>query len=560
MKKKIARALLFLLAAFLALVAYNGLIFQKKLNNRPLPSFYKKGVFHLHSVFSDGLGSVEEICQDARAQNLDFIILTDHGRPNRLSSAATTWNHDTLLIGASEFSLHAGHLAAAGYRVPAYVFPPEAQEAIDEVNRDGGVTFVSHPLDRKVPWTDWQARGFTGIEILSLYQMARRNFLYVLTLFPLQYLLTPDFALTSVISYPQGELEVWDRFNHEGKYYGIYALDTHAKIPISKKKSFHFPSYGATYKILRVYVKVDRELEKDANAAAATIIASLRRGNFFNVIESLAAANGFENYYVERDGRQVEMGGDALAAGGSLVLKLPFHFPTDILIRKDGKTFQAIENNNRQLVVVPLSEPGVYRCEISHHSGRFSDLPWILANPIFVARPAPAKPAAWAETAKPRILLNGAGPYFQVEKNGRSRGELSMEDGEDGRPVTRFAFSLQQESPSQVDYWAALARRQPCDFSRHQGFVFEAKGSRALRFWLQFRTLVNGQESAFQHSFLVETGWKRIVIPFDRFHRLYGAEAPPALAKVDSFFFLIDNGNSFSGARGEIRLRPVGLY
>ena len=35
------------------------------INNRPLPSFYKKGVFHLHSTFSDGLGTVAEICRDA---------------------------------------------------------------------------------------------------------------------------------------------------------------------------------------------------------------------------------------------------------------------------------------------------------------------------------------------------------------------------------------------------------------------------------------------------------------------------------------------------------------
>jgi len=558
LKKRIARALLFLLAALLALVAYNGLSFRKKINHRPLPAHYKKGVFHLHSVFSDGLGSVEDICRDARAQNLDFVILTDHGRPNRSASAATTWNQDTLLIGASEFSLHAGHLAAAGYRLPGYIFPPEAQEAIDEVDRDGGVTFVSHPLDRKIPWTDWEARGFTGFEILSLYQVARKNALYLLTLFPLQYLLMPDFALTSLISYPRRELEIWDRFNHEGKYFGIFALDTHAKIPISARMNFHFPSYGATFRILRIYVKVDRELEKDADAAAGTVISALRRGSFFSVIESLAAANGFENYYVERDGRRVEMGGDALASGGTLVLKLPFDFSTDILIRKDGEPFLAIEDNSRQTVAVPISEPGVYRCEVSHHSGRFSGLPWILANPIFVAHPA--KPRETVQAVEARTVLNPAGPFFQVEKNGRSRGELSTTAGEDDRPVTRFAFSLQRESPAKVDFWTALARRERRDFSGYRGFVFEVKGSQPLRFWLQFRTLVDGRESAFQHSFLVETGWKQIVIPFASFHHLYGDKAPPALAKVDSFFFLIDNGNSFAGVQGEIRLRPVGLY
>ncbi len=557
MRRKAGKALLLLLAAALAFTVFNGVFFQKRTNSRPLPSYYKKGVFHVHSTFSDGLGTAEEICREARSQNLDFVILADHGRPNRPASAASAWNQETLLIGASEFSLQAGHLAAAGYRVPEYVFPPEAQEAIDEVERDRGVTFISHPLDRKIPWTDWQVRGFTGIEILSLYQLAKKNILYGLTLFPLQYLLAPDYALTSLISYPKKELEIWDRCNREGRYFGIYALDAHAKLPLSRRTNFRFPSYGATFNILRVYVKVDHELEKDAAAASATIIAALRRGDFFCVIESLAAANGFEFYYREADGRRVEMGGDAERAGGSLVLRLPFQFNTDVRIMKDGGEFRVFRDNDRQEITVAVSEPGVYRCEVFLHSGRFSRLPWILANPVFVARPA--RPPSPREAADARTILNPAGPYFQVEKNGRSRGEAAMAVAGDGRPVTRFAFHLQKE-PAAVDFWTALARRENLDLSGYRGFVFEARGSRAMRFWMQFRTLADGSESAFQHSFLVGEAWRQIAIPFSRFHRLYGAGLQPDLSRVNAFFILIDNGNSFDGAQGELELRPIGLY
>jgi hypothetical protein len=555
--RKIGRIVALLAAAALAVIIYNGVSFQKRINNRPLPSDCKKGVFHLHSLFSDGSGSIEEISRIAGALHLDFVMLTDHGRPNPAASAATAWINDTLLIGGSEFSLQAGHLAAAGYRVPGYVFPPEAQEAIDEVDRDGGISFVSHPLDRKIPWTDWRARRFTGIEILSLYQLAKKNLLYGATLFPLQYLLNPDYALTSLISYPQKEMAIWDRCNRDGRYYGIYALDAHAKLPLGKKSYLRFPTYEATFRILTVYVTVDRELEKDARASAATIIAALRRGSFFSVIESLAAANGFACHYLEAGGRRVEMGGDAVAAGGTLVLKLPFPFSTDILIRRDGEVFRTLRDNSRQEVRVPIGEPGVYRCEVSLHSGRFSGLPWILANPIFVARPA--TPPAASAAVEARTLLNGTAPYFQVEKNGRSSGDVSTAAEDDGRPVTRFAFTLRQEAAA-VDYWAALARRENIDFSGRQGFVFAARGSRRMRFWLQFRTRIDGAESAFQHSFLVGEEWRRIVIPFDRFQHLYGNDDPPSLGRVSAFFILIDNGNSFSGAAGELSLLPIGLY
>ncbi len=558
MLKKTGKTLGFLAAAVLAFVLFNGLSFQQRVNNRPLPSFYKKGVFHLHSTFSDGLGTVSEICRDAAGQNLDFVILTDHGRPNRESSAATAWRDGSLLIGASEFSLHAGHMAAAGYRVHDYEFPPEAQEAIREVENDGGVTFISHPLDGRIPWTDWRARGFTGIEIISLYQMAKKNLLYGLTLFPLQYLLSPDVALTALISYPKKELEIWDRFNREGRYFGIYALDSHAKLALSDRVQFRFPSYGATFKILRVYVKVDRELDRDAATAAATVIAALRRGSFFNAVESLAAANGFDYQYLENDGRWVEMGGEAARTGGELVLRLPFPFAVDVRILKDGKPFRHIKDIREQEIRAGISEPGVYRCEVFLHSGRLKRLPWILANPIFVARPTPAPPPLPVPT--PRTVLNPAGAGFQVEKNDRSRGEMSVTPGEDGRPVTRLRFELRRESPALVDYWVSLARRQELDFSPYRGFIFEARGSRAMRFWLQFRTNAGAEESAFQHSFRVDEEWRPLFIPFDRFHRLYGAGSPVERARISSFFILIDNGNSFDGARGELELRPIGLY
>ena len=414
MLKRAARWVALLAAAVLAVVAYNGLTFQKRVNNRPLPAGWVKGVFHLHSTFSDGLGGVDEICRAAAGQGLDFVLLSDHGRPNRAASAATAWRQDVLLIGGSELSLHAGHLAAAGYRLPAYRFPPEAQEAIDEVRRDGGVTFLSHPFDGRIPWTDDQARGFTGLEIVSLYQMAKRNLAYVLTLFPLQYLLSPDYALTAAISFPRRELALWDRLDRQGRCYGIFALDAHAKIELGRKARLGFPSYAAMFRILRVTVHAGNELAADAGQAAGAVIAALRRGDFYSAIESLASANGFEFFYRGPDGARVEMGGDAGRAGGALVLRLPFPFAVDVRVLRDGAPFRSFLDSTRSEIEVAVDAPGAYRCEVYLHSGRLHRLPWILANPVFVARPEMPPPQAPLPPA--RVLLDDGRPLFQVEK------------------------------------------------------------------------------------------------------------------------------------------------
>ncbi|MEI6613414.1 MAG: hypothetical protein WCL37_00825 [Chrysiogenales bacterium] len=557
MKRKLFKILFSLLGVFLVLVGSYSLSFKQKVNDLSLQSYYKKGVFHIHSSFSDGRGSIAEISRNAKRSNLDFVILTDHGRPNLAAAAATSWINDILLIGASEFSLNEGHLAAAGYQIPSYIFPPEAREAINEVNRDQGITFISHPHDRKIPWTAWQVRGFTGIEIMSLYQMAKKNLLYGMTFFPLQYLFNPDQALTSLISYPEKEMRIWDRFNRIGKYFGIYALDSHAKLQINNKFSLHFPSYGATFQILNIYVKVERELEKDPHSAAAAIIAAMRSGNFFNVIESLAPANGFENVYRERDGRLVDMGGDAQNPGGTLIFKLPFAFATDIVVKKNGEIFKIIRANNLQELSVPISRAGVYRSEISLAAGRFNKLPWIMTNPIYVAQSALEKVAPENVTA---IIPAEDENYFRVEKNSRSNGVLLWDAQGEEDPITGLNFTLQPEAPGQVDFWVALAHRQKLAAAGCRGFVFEARAGTRMRFWLQFRTGSGRGEAAYQHSFLVEETWRKIAIPFSNFHCLYGQPALPDPDAINAFFFLIDNGNAFPGAQGEIFFRQIGLY
>ncbi len=449
MKKKLLKIFLLLLGIFLIAIAFSSLSFRQKVNQTPLPSYYKKGVYHLHSNFSDGRGTIDEICRDARSQGLDFVILTDHGRPNLQASAATAWLHDVLLVGASEFSLHAGHLAAAGYQVPDYIFPPEAQEAITEVERDGGISFIAHPMDRKIPWTDWQVHGFTGIEILSLYQMAKKNLLVGMTFLPLRYLFNSDYALTALISYPEKEMRIWDRFNRAGKYFGIYALDSHAKLQISKNASLHFPSYGATFRILNLYVKVERDWATDAHSAAAAIISALRRGDFFNVIESLAPANGFENYYLEKDGQQVAIGGSAQNPGGALIFKLPFAFRTDIVIKKDGAVFRTIRANTQRELSIPIEQNGVYRSEISLSSGRFKKLPWIMTNPITIARPA-------AEAAATEIIDSPSLAFieniFQVENNGASSAAIRRKDGNGQGAVTGLSLHAADRGRRQTQF------------------------------------------------------------------------------------------------------------
>ena len=557
--KKILKSVVLLVTAGLIIQIAPVLTFRRQRNPRPLPYAYKKGAFHVHSIFSDGLGDIGEIAAGAAKCGLSFVILTDHGRPNRFSSAATQWRDRTLLIGASEFSLNGGHMAAAGYRVHDYIFPPEPQEAIDEVNRDGGVTFIAHPLDRKIPWTDWNVTSFSGIEVISAYTSARNAPIQRLLVLPWQYLFHSDFALLSLLRYPEGEMALWDRLNRGGTYYGIYALDAHAKLQISRQLRLHFPSYETMFRMLTVYVKIDGGFTGDPRQSASRVVSALKHGNFFNVIESLASANGFECFYQPRSGQAAAMGKFSDLWPGEIVLKLPFAFPTLIVMKKDGQIFKKILARNQDDVRIAVEQPGVYRTEIFLAGSRFGRLPWIMANPIFIGRrpsasnPTPVPPS-------PAARLPGAGIRFQIERNPTSQAELAQKAAGDGTTVNSLDFALNRESPETADFWVALALRNPIDLSRYRGLVFTVRGDTRMRLWAQFRTRGAGGEDAYQHSFPVDREWATVALPFPWFHHLYGNGSRMDLAAANAIFFIIDSTIAFSGKKGKIDFRDIGLY
>jgi hypothetical protein len=585
--KKIIKYFLLVIVVLVVIIIFPIMSYKQEINRTPLPKEYKKGVYHMHTVFSDGRGTIEDIARAAAPMDLDFIIVTDHGRPNRDASAATKFSNGVLVIGGSEFSLHSGHLACMGYKIPGYIFPPEPQEAIDEVSGDGGVCFISHPFDGKIPWTDWDIRGFTGIEVLSCYSSARKASFFKLASFPLQYFLSSDYALTSTLKYPVENIGKWNELNQRknGCYYGIYALDAHAKLPISEKRHLNFPSYESMFKILRVYVKTGGPFETDAHGAARTVIGALRDGNFFNVIESIAPANGFEAFFLGASGNRVEMGGASEESKGMLSLRMPFGFKTTVIIKKDGKNWRRIESERERNPIAEVDEPGVYVIEVYARDNKFNRLPWILTNPFFLGvketASSPISPAS-EDTGTSSMAQSMAVDlkFFIVETNPGSEGSIEYErtspgndeikdvgnrlacssssaQSEIGERIISLKFKLSKDPASGRDFWSALAARKTFVFSGYTGIAFDARSDIKRRFWVEFRTGAGVNEIWYRHSFLVDTEWKRFRIPFESFHVIHGETKPPDLSDITSIFFSINNANAYEGTTGRIELKSI---
>jgi len=566
--KRLLKYIVILLFILLILNVVPSFFYRVEKNDNPLPYNYRKGVYHMHSIHSDGKGTVDEITRAASQLGLDFVILTDHGRPNIGSATSTSWSNQVLLIGGSELSLNCGHLAAMGFKVPRYIFPPEPQEAINEIvnYNENGICFVAHPFDDKVPWTDWDINGYTGLEILSSYSEARRAGILKILVFPLKYLINSKYALLNTMNYPKQNIMKWDSLNEIGKYYGIYALDAHAKLPISKSIQLNFPTYKSMFEIMTIYVKTKQSPVTDPKQAASQILTSIKKGNFFNVIEGIAPANGFEAFYTEKiSGKKIDMGGYSNSVGGKLEIHLPFNFKTDIILLKYGVPFQKKSDILKKQVEFEIDTPGVYRLEAYIPGNTFKRLPWIMTNPFFLGTEKGQKGDRQEKQEKEKSeYLNENIPIsladFKIEKNTSSDGSMENRVSEQNEELLYFKFKLEKKSPTTKDFWSVLALRKPFNFSGNTGFSFKVRGNQRCRFWMEFRTGGYNNESWLRHSFLVEKTWKTIKIPFQKFHVYHGDKKMWNVANITAIFFSINNAIAYPGAKGEIFLKDLQIY
>ena len=551
--KRFLKILAWAATLFLGLELVLLLSFSRPVNPNARDPAFVKGVYHIHSLFSDGLGDKTEIAAAAADLGLDFVILTDHGRPNPDSAAATSRIKGALVIGGSELTVRGGHLAAAGFAMPEYKFSPESQQAIDEISaQETGITFLAHPFDGRIPWTEPQVRGMTGIEIISYYQQVKKMFPPRLLSFFLLYPLNPDYALTSHISFPRRELAFWDELNREGRYLGIHALDAHAKLPLGPW-SLKFPSYRAMFRILNLYVRCPAPLPVEAEQAAGLVLKAIKRGDFFNVVESLAAADGFDCRFEPYAGPAVFMGGEAPSANGEFVFNLPFPFATKVLLYRNGRLCAEVKSKGNEVARIPVSLPGVYRAEIYLSRLRFRNIPWIISNPFFLGVPSAEKtPRPSLEKNEELRPLND--PHFQAEKNRLSTTDLNMDTGK-----FSLSFVLNPDPEKTADFWVAAAERGRRDWSDFSAINFSGKASRPMRLWLQFRAGEPEREECFERSFLLTTDWTAFEFPFSSFYQQSQNGKPPELGLINSFFFLLDGRLAYPDSTGEFSIKDIGL-
>lgn len=124
----------------------------------PQAGWYK-GELHAHSTESDGRFTVKEVVEAAIDYGLDFYSLTDHTTCSQWHKLAKLQNSKMAIIKSMEITSHLGHANLHGLDewVDAYIDRPgwSANQAAEEVHRQGGLFCVNHAFSGHLAWRDF---------------------------------------------------------------------------------------------------------------------------------------------------------------------------------------------------------------------------------------------------------------------------------------------------------------------------------------------------------------------------------------------------------------------
>ncbi len=340
------------------------------------------GAIHLHSVFSDGTGNADEIAKIGGEVGLDFLILTDHNTLRAKQEGLEKFYGNTLLIVGCEINdnKNLNHYLAFGIDK----LPPRrisTQAYIDFVNEQGGIGFIAHPHEKRnsmpehppYPWTEWDAKNFTGIEIWNHMSEWMENLTeenkYISFIHPLSTITSPQ----------EVTLKVWDELNVDAKVVAIGGVDAHAhKINLLGFFEVEVFPYKVLFKSIRTHILVDKKITTANDSdnilqSKKIFLEALKEGRCFVANYYRGDARGFR--FFAESGNQIFQMGAKIELKELVKLRVILPGPSaEIRLLCDGQIKDSLIGHDAEFMI---KSKGNYRVEIylDNHA-------WIFSNHI----------------------------------------------------------------------------------------------------------------------------------------------------------------------------------
>lgn len=342
------------------------------------------GNLHIHSVHSDGGGSVSEIAETAARLGLDFICLNDHAHMiSDLHIDEEGFYGKPLVLVGAETGVRFHHYLAFDLKEKITQHNMGPQEMIDHVKAQGGFGFLAHPFEKGMPfheksvaytWNDLEVNGYTGICIWNFTSRWKER---VKTAFHGLFFLT--FKTQMLMPPSQETLSFWDSRCRERRVVGVGGSDAHGAVFSFGPMTFRPFTYDYLLKTINIHIFLHKRLPKDLREAKKEVYGAMAEGRLFIAHDNLAPAKGFRFDFISDDGSDLYMGEEGDFNPGELVIELPRE--GEIRLLKDGKL---VKKWRGMEAVYRVNEKGVYRVEVYRHLFLFGWRPWIFSNPIYL--------------------------------------------------------------------------------------------------------------------------------------------------------------------------------
>lgn len=343
-------------------------------------------VIHVHSTYSDGTATVDELAAAAAAAGADALLLTDHDSVQARRDGWQGWHDGVFVLVATEVSPKQGHYLAFGVDEEIPHAGRSALEIAEAVRHAGGIGFAAHPFSRGghmvfpplarriVLPHGWPAlddpRGCDGIELWSLTTDAAEAWRTPAE--AVRWMRDPEIAIAA--GPPVHHLRRWDVLSARRRVPAIGGLDGHAPgIRVRGRVRSPLP-HRRTFNLLRTQLLCARPLSGEPGSEERALLAALAAGAAWLTCPCVAPAAGARLWAERWDGSVVPMGGEGPAGRSVLRIRLPRE--ANIRVIRDGLPMHEARG---AALDVDVHEAGRYRVE-----GRIDERVWLLSNPVYL--------------------------------------------------------------------------------------------------------------------------------------------------------------------------------
>jgi hypothetical protein len=515
---------------------------------RPATTVY--GAYHVHSVRSDGSGTIEEIAADAASAGLAFVVFTDHGDGTRPPDPPA-YRRGVLCIDAVEIGTVAGHVVALNIREPSeYPLGGEARDVLEDIRRLGGWAVAAHP-DSPRPELRWRATldDVDAIEWLNVDSEWRDEPVGRLIAMAGRTLFRPAESIAALFSRPVRTLSRWDSAGLTRPVVGLAAADAHARVDWRDDaeprgaRGWAFPSYEAVFRAVSLAVNLEAPLSGDAGEDARRLLNAIMAGRTYGVVRAFADPAVLNFAAESADGAQVGMGATVHDPAGISLRGAVQGLPgASLVLIRNGKRVATGQGS----LEVP-AEGGVYRLEAFAPGFSF---PWMVSNPIRIGLPEPVQEAPSPPPPPVRALRLGADAGWRIEQDASSTATITGEG--DG---LRVEFRLGPGRPA--GQYAALVTSASGDATLER-VRFAGRADRPMRLSVQIRVPGGPDGRRWRRSVYLDSTPRTIDLRLADFDPVGPATAlRPIVARVQSVLFVVDTVNTQPGAAGTVWISGV---